>query len=284
MKIFVAGASGVIGRLLLPQLVQAGHDVIGMTRKEEQRGAIEQTGAKAIVADVFDREQMVNILTQVKPDVVIHQLTSLSQGSSAENARIRIEGTRNLVDAAKQAKVQKIIAQSISWAYEPGPTPAVEETALDRFAPMPRNTTINGVVALEEAVKEIPAYVILRYGTLYGPATWYAKNGDTAKKVINQEMKATDGVSSFVHVEDAANAALLALDWPTGTYNIVDDEPAKGIEWLPVYAQALDAPAPDIQSGAAPWERGASNHKAKNERGWILQYPTWRTGFSKSVQ
>lgn len=284
MKIFVAGASGVIGRLLLPQLIQAGHEVIGMTRKEEQREAIEQLGAKAILADVFDRGQMVEILNEVKPDVVIHQLTSLSQGSSAENARIRIEGTRNLVDAAKQAKVQKIIAQSISWAYEPGTTPATEETALDMDAPMPRHTTIHGVLALEEAVKEMPAYVILRYGTLYGPATWYAKNGDIAEKISNKEVKATDGVSSFVHVEDAANAALLALNWPTGTYNIVDDEPAKGTDWLPVYAQALGAPAPDIQSGASPWERGASNRKAKNECGWIPQYPTWRTGFSKSLR
>ncbi|MFB8374568.1 NAD-dependent epimerase/dehydratase family protein [Paenibacillus taichungensis] len=284
MKIFVAGASGVIGRLLLPQLVQAGHEVIGMTRKEEQRQAIEKTGAKAILADVFNREQMVDILTEVKPDVVIHQLTSLSQGSSAENARIRIEGTRNLVDAAKQAGVQKIIAQSISWAYEPGSTPATEETPLDIYAPMPRNTTINGVVALEEAVKEIPEHVILRYGTLYGPATWYAKNGDTAQKIMNHEIKATDGVSSFVHVEDAANAALKALDWPVGTYNIVDNEPAKGIDWLPVYAQALVAPSPDIQSGASSWERGASNHKAKNTCSWIPQYPTWRTGFAKSLQ
>jgi nucleoside-diphosphate-sugar epimerase len=284
MKIFVAGASGVIGRLLLPQLVQAGHEVVGMTRKEEQKEAIEQTGAKAVLADVFNREQMVDILMEIKPDVVIHQLTSLSQGSSAENARIRIEGTRNLVDAAKQAKVQKMIAQSISWAYEPGTTPATEETALDIYAPMPRNTTINGVVALEEAVKEIPVHVILRYGTLYGPATWYAKNGDTAQKVMNQEMNATDGVSSFVHVEDAANAALLALDWPIGTYNIVDDEPAKGVDWLPVYAQALGAPTPDIQSGGSPWERGASNDKAKTECGWVSEYPTWRTGFAQSLQ
>ncbi|WP_440108974.1 NAD-dependent epimerase/dehydratase family protein [Paenibacillus sp. QZ-Y1] len=284
MKIFVAGASGVIGRLLLPQLIQAGHEVIGMTRKEEQRQAIEQIGAKAILADVFNGEQMVKILNEIKPDVVIHQLTSLRQGSSAENARIRIEGTRNLVDAAKQAKVEKIIAQSISWAYEPGTTPATEETALDMYAPMPRNTTINGVLALEEAVKEIPAHVILRYGTLYGPATWYAKNGETAEKISKKEVKATDGVSSFIHVEDAANAALLALDWPTGTYNIVDDEPAKGIDWLPVYAQALGAPTPDIQSGASPWERGASNRKAKHECGWIPQYPTWRTGFSKSLR
>ncbi|MCP1184628.1 NAD(P)-dependent oxidoreductase [Paenibacillus sp. 1781tsa1] len=284
MRIFIAGASGVIGRLLLPQLVQAGHEVIGMTRKEEQRQAIEQIGAKAILADVFDREQMVDILTKIKPDVVIHQLTSLSQGSSAENARIRIEGTRNLVDAAKQAGVQKIIAQSISWAYEPGTTPATEETPLDIYAPMPRNTTINGVVALEEAVKEISEYVVLRYGTLYGPATWYDKAGATAEKVRNQEIKATDGVSSFVHVQDAANAALLALDWPTGTYNIVDDEPSKGTEWLPVYADALHASIPEIQSGSSPWERGASNSKAKTDCGWELQYPTWRTAFSEILR
>ncbi|MEW4369801.1 NAD-dependent epimerase/dehydratase family protein [Paenibacillus kandeliae] len=284
MKIFVAGASGVIGRCLLPQLLQAGHEVIGMTRKEEQKQIIEQTGAKAIVADVFDAEQMAAILTDIKPDVVIHQLTALSEGSSIENARIRIEGTRNLVDAVKQAKVQKMIAQSISWAYEPGATPAIEETALDIDAPMPRHTTINGIVALEEAVKEIPEYVILRYGTLYGPATWYDKNGATAEKVKKQEVEATDGISSFVHVEDAAHAALLALDWSTGTYNIVDDEPAKGTDWLPMYADALHAPVPNIQSGASPWERGASNSKAKSESGWELKYPTWRTGFLQSLR
>lgn len=284
MRIFVAGASGVIGRLLLPQLVQAGHEVIGMTRKEEQRQAIEQTGAAAVLADVFNREQMVNVLAEIKPDVVIHQLTSLSEGSSAENARIRIEGTRNLVDAAKQAKITKMIAQSISWAYEPGSAPAAEETALDVNAPAPRSITINGVTALEEAVKEIPEYVILRYGTLYGPATWYDKAGATAEKVRNQELKATDGVSSFVHVQDAANAACQALEWPTGTYNIVDDEPAKGTEWLPVYAEALHAPRPEIGSGSSPWERGASNSKAKRECGWKLEYPTWRTAFFRALR
>lgn len=284
MKMFVAGASGVIGRLLLPQLLQAGHEVIGMTRKEEQKQIIEQTGAKAIVANVFDREQMMDMLTDIQPDVVIHQLTSLSEGSSVENARIRVEGTWNLVDAAKQAKVPKMIAQSIAWAYEPGATPATEETALDIDAPMPRHTTINGIVALEEAVKEIPEYVILRYGTLYGPATWYDKTGATAEKVRKHEIEATDGISSFVHVKDAANAALLALAWSTGTYNIVDDEPAKGTEWLPVYADALHAPVPNIQSGASPWEIVASNSKAKSEDGWELKYPTWRTGFFQSLR
>ncbi|GGJ06107.1 NAD-dependent epimerase/dehydratase family protein [Paenibacillus hunanensis] len=279
MKIFVAGASGVIGKLLLPQLVEAGHEVIGMTRKEEQKSSIEQAGARAVLADVFDREQMMNVLSHVQPDVVIHQLTSLSGGSSAENARIRIEGTRNLVDAAKQANVQKMIAQSISWLYEPGKTPATEDTAIDLHAAMPRSTTINGVLALEQAVQEIPKHVILRYGTLYGPATWYAEHGDIAEKVRHKEMAATDGVSSFLHVEDAIRSALLALDWQTGTYNIVDDEPAKGTAWLPIYAQALGAPAPDMQSGANGWERGASNHKVKQECGWSPQYATWRTGF-----
>ncbi|RNB84870.1 NAD(P)-dependent oxidoreductase [Brevibacillus fluminis] len=284
MKIFVAGASGVVGRFLLPKLIQAGHEVIGMTRREEQGQAIEKLGAKAVITDVFDLEQIVNIISESKPNVVIHQLTSLSEGSSAENARIRIEGTRNLVDAAKQANVQKIIAQSISWAYEPGIAPASEEVPLDIHAPMPRNTTINGIVALEETVTEIPKHVILRYGTLYGPATWYDNNGATAEKVRNHEFRATDGVTSFVHVEDAANAAFLALDWPTGTYNIVDDEPAKGIDWLPVYAHILKAPSPEVQLSASEWERGASNTKAKNGCGWKLQYPTWRTGFPKALR
>lgn len=171
----------------------------------------------------------------------------------------------------------------ISWAYEPGSIPASEETALDVNAPAPRSITINGVTALEEAVKEIPEYVILRYGTLYGAGTWYDKAGATAEQVRKQEVKATDGVASFVHVQDAANAAVLALGWPAGTYNIVDDEPAKGTEWLPVYADALQAPRPEIGSGSSPWERGASNIKAKNECGWELEYPTWRTAFFKAL-
>ncbi len=283
MKILVAGASGVIGKLLLPGLVEAGHQVIGMTRKQEQLHSIEQTGATTVLADVFDREQLIRIVKEIQPDVVIHQLTSLSNGSSAENARIRIEGTRNLVDAAKQANVKKMIAQSIAWAYEPGTTPATEDTSLDIHASLPRQTTINGIVALEEAVQEIPESVILRYGILYGASTWYAANGDTAEKVRKQLLVATDGVTSFVHVEDAAQPALLALNWKSGIYNIVDDEPAKRTDWLPVYAQAIGAPAPAMQSGASTWERGASNHKAKQEGGWTPQYTTWRTGFFEGL-
>ncbi|MFF2910797.1 NAD-dependent epimerase/dehydratase family protein [Paenibacillus sp. NPDC057934] len=283
MKIFVAGSTGVIGRILLPKLVKAGHEVIGMTHNPEQQKTIEALGAKSIIADAFDPEGMIKVLRDIKPDVVIHQLTSLSNSSSADNARIRIEGTRNLVDAAKQAGVKKIIAQSISWAYKPGDSPATEEVSLDVQAPSPRKTTIDGIIALEEAVAEIPNHVILRYGTLYGPGTWYDRRDVMAEKALNSELQATNGVSSFVHVEDAANAALLALDWSTGTLNIVDDEPAPGTEWVPVYADALKAPAPEVQSGGSGWERGASNTKARKEYGWEPKFPTWRAGFSQAL-
>ncbi|WP_042163691.1 NAD-dependent epimerase/dehydratase family protein [Paenibacillus gorillae] len=283
MKIFVAGSTGVIGRSLLPKLVKAGHEVIGMTRNAEQLQVIEALGAKAIVADAFDREGIIEAIGEIKPDAVMHQLTSLSNWSSADNARIRMEGTRNLVDAAKQAGVKKIIAQSISWAYEPGEQPATEEVPLDIQAAAPRKTTIDGIVALEEAAAELPDHVILRYGTLYGPHTWYDSKGAMADKTRNHELPATDGITSFLHVEDAANAALLALDWPSGTLNIVDDEPASGTEWLPVYAEALHAPGPEFQSGSNDWERGASNAKAR-KYGWVPQYPTWRSGFAQSLK
>ncbi|MFF2090875.1 NAD-dependent epimerase/dehydratase family protein [Paenibacillus sp. NPDC058174] len=284
MKIFVAGSSGVIGRFLLPKLVKAGHEVTGMTHNPEQLQVIEALGAKAIVADAFDREGMIAAIGEIKPDAVIHQLTSLSSWSSADNARIRVEGTRNLVDAAKQAGVKKMIAQSISWAYEPGDAPASEEVPLDIHAAAPRKTTIDGIAALEKAVAEIPEHVILRYGTLYGPHTWYDSKGAMADKARNRELPATAGITSFLHVEDAANAALLALNWPSGTFNIVDDEPAPGTEWLPVYTDALQAPAPEIQHGSSGWERGASNAKARNEYGWMPKYPTWRAGFVQALK
>jgi len=283
MKIFVAGSTGVIGRTLLPKLVNAGHEVIGMTRNPDQSYVIEALGAKAVVADIYNRRNIIEVVGEIRPDVVIHQLTSLSNWSVEDNARIRIVGTRNLVDAAKQAGVNKMIAQSIAWAYEPGEHPATEEIALDTQAPLPRKMTIDGIVALEETVAEIPNHLILRYGTLYGPDTWYDSKGTMAEKVRKRELPATSGVSSFVHVEDAANAALLALDWPAGTLNIVDDEPAPGTEWLPIYANALQAPAPEIHLGSNGWERGASNAKVRQEHGWEPKFPTWRSGFGQAL-
>lgn len=283
MKIFVAGATGVIGRALLPLLVQEGHEVFGMTHNEASISAVQGMGAIPMVADALDRDAVVAALRQVQPEIVIHQLTSLSKFNFEDNSRMRIEGTRNLVDASQAVGVKRMIAQSISWTYKPGEQPATEEIALDHEAPMPRKMTVDGVLALEEAVAEMPEYVILRYGMLYGPGTWYDLNGTVAEKVQRQEMKATEGVCSFLHVDDAARAALAALEWPSGPVNVVDDEPAPGTVWLPAYALAIGAPEPEVQAGSNRGERGASNAKARQKYGWEPIYPTWREGFKASL-
>ena len=284
MRIVVAGSTGVVGRLLLPMLLREGHEVIGLTSNERNIAAIEKTGARAVVANVLDRETLRSAIREARPDAIIHQLTSLSNRNFADNTRIRIEGTRNLVDAAQETGVERLIAQSISWAYEPGEGPAEEDVPLDVLASEPRKTTIDGIVALEETVAEMPNHVILRYGMFYGPGTWYDHGGFMAERVLQKKIPATEGITSFLHVEDAANAALLALRWPSGPVNLVDDEPAKGLDWLPVYAEALGAPAPDALTNRNGWERGASNAKARQEYGWEPIYPTWRTGFARSFE
>ncbi|GGD84842.1 NAD-dependent epimerase/dehydratase family protein [Paenibacillus nasutitermitis] len=283
MRIFVAGGSGAVGRLLLPKLLQAGHEVVAITRSEQNAHVMTSVGVRVLVADIYDREAIIAAVSEARPDVVIHQLTSLSAMDFAENSRIRKEGTRNLVDAALAAGVKRIVAQSISWAYEPGEGPASEDAPLDVNAPEPRNSMVGGVAALERAVAKMPEYVILRYGKFYGPGTWYERNGHIARQVLGKEVPATDGVSSFIHVEDAANAALLALGWPSGPVNIVDDEPAAMAEWLPVYASAMGAPKPDYKPGRERGECGAKNAKARIEYGWEPIYPTWRSGFARSL-
>ncbi|MEK5254430.1 NAD(P)-dependent oxidoreductase [Paenibacillus sp. FSL F4-0125] len=284
MKIFVAGAAGAIGRLLLPKLVEAGHEVVGLTHKEENRAIIEKCGAQAVIADVFNREAIFASIRTVQPEVVIHQLTSLSQRNFSDNSRIRIEGTRNIVDASLAIGVEQIIAQSISWAYEAGEEPATEEIPLDLMASEPRKRTIEGICSLEKTVAEIPNHVILRYGMLYGQGTWYDTNGYMTEEIRQGRVTATDAVVSFLHVEDAANAAVLALNWPSGPVNIVDNEPAKGWEWLSTYSEAIGAPTPIVQEGRAGWERGASNTKARMDYGWSPLYPSWRSGFARSLK
>ncbi|PFD41919.1 dTDP-glucose 4,6-dehydratase [Bacillus cereus] len=280
MKIFVAGATGVIGRNLLPMLINEGHTVYAMIRSDSQKESLKNLGVLPVIADVFNRKEVFSVLKETLPDVVIHQLTALSTWNLEDNARIRIEGTRNLVDAAKNVGVKKIIAQSISWAYESGDKLATETDPLDFYAPMPRQVTINGIAKLEETVSELPEAVILRYGTLYGPGTWYAENGVFANQVRNNEIIATDGMSSFIHVEDAARAAVLALDWPSGIVNIVDDSPVTSKEWLPIYAAAIEAPEPKVQVWKNSWERGASNNKARKEYGWKPLFPSWSEWFN----
>ncbi|MEV8515414.1 NAD(P)-dependent oxidoreductase [Dactylosporangium sp. NPDC051484] len=280
MRIFVAGAHGAVGRLLVPRLLADGHEVIGTSRGEAGVRALAGLGASGVQVDVYDRAALTTAVTTAAPDVVVHQLTDLAGGNPADNARIRREGTRNLVDAAKAAGVRRLVVQSIAWAYAPGDTPATEDTPLDLAADGPRATTVGGVHALETQAAEIGEHVVLRYGTFYGPGTWYRRDDRVGRQFRDAAFTANDGVTSFVHVEDAAVAAAQAVRWPTGTYNITDDEPAPAHVWAPVFAEALDAPRPAVTEGRAGWERGADNTLARTKLDWHPKYATWRDGFT----
>ena len=186
---------------------------------------------------------MVATMLRVAPDAVVHQLTDLSATDSAANARLRIHGTRNLVDAAHAAGVRRMVAQSIAWAYAPGDGPAAEDVAARPGGRAAAPATIDGVAALEAAVGELPAGVVLRYGLLYGPGTWYAPGARCTVEARAGRLPADDDVTSFLHVDDAATAAADALEWPPGPVNVCDDEPAAGREWVPALCAEIGAPS-----------------------------------------
>jgi nucleoside-diphosphate-sugar epimerase len=217
MNIFVAGATGVIGRPLVKLLRHAGHDVTGTTRSAAKIADIETLGGKGVVADALDAEALRRAVIAAKPDVVIHQLTDLPDVSDPaqmavareKNSRVRIEGTRNLMAAAKAANVRRVIAQSIAFVYAPGKKPYREGDPLDESEA--QRTTIAGVKALEDAVLDTPGIdgIVLRYGRLYGPGTWFDKPGS----------------AGALTCAAAAQAALLAVTKGTpGIYNIAEDD------------------------------------------------------------
>lgn len=223
MNVFLAGATGVIGRRLVPLLRDAGHQVTGTTRSEERAVALEALGAKAAVVDVFDARALLTAMNAAHPDVVIHQLTDLPdvldparQAAVLEaNAKLRIDGTRNLMNAAQMVGARRVIAQSIAFAYAPGQGERMEADPLD---PAPeRGVTVRGVASLEEQVLKAPGLdgIILRYGRLYGPGTWAA----------------TAPNGGPLHVDAAAHAALLAVTRGVGgIYNIAEDDGAVSSE------------------------------------------------------
>ncbi|SEK76272.1 NAD-dependent epimerase/dehydratase family protein [Streptacidiphilus jiangxiensis] len=288
MKIFLAGAGGALGRRLVPRLVAAGHEVVGTSRSAHGAERVRALGATPVVVDALDAAGLREAVASAAPEAVLHQLTDLSAADSAANSRLRREGTRNLVDAARAAGVSRIVAQSISWAYVGGDAPATEAEPLDLDAPAPRGATVAAVAELERICAELPDAVVLRNGLLYGPGTWYAPGGPVAAALRGEaagpylaSVTPHPGVSSFVHVDDAAAAVVAALAWPAGPVNVVDDEPAPASVWLPALAAALDAPVPTATPAAqaATWERGASNSLARS-LGWIPERPTWRIGFA----
>ena len=269
----------MLGRRVIPLLTRHSHDVTAMTRTPEGADSVAALGAHPVIADVYDRRAVADAVAAAAPDVVVHLLSDLRDGSSEANARMRIEGTRNLVDAAESAGVPRIVAQSIAWAYEPGQGPADEGVPLDAGAGEPRFRTVEGVAALEATVRRLPEAVILRFGTLYGPETWYSPDGVVAEKVRRKELEATPGVTSFVHVDDAAQATAEALTWEPGVVNVVDDEPAAGLDWVPHFASLLGAPSPPRADDAQPFERGATNARLRSRYRWRVQHPSWRAGF-----
>ncbi|MFT4045043.1 MAG: NAD(P)-dependent oxidoreductase [Gordonia sp. (in: high G+C Gram-positive bacteria)] len=277
MRILIAGGTGVLGRAIIPLLVAGRHEVAATTRAPAKTALVRDLGATPVVADAFSRETLNIAIADTQPEVVIHLLTDLTSGNSASNARLRTVGTRSLVDAAKAHQVPRIVAESISWIYPPGSTPATETDPLDLNADEPRHTTISGVDALESAVRELPHSVVLRLGQLYGPGTWYAPGGRFAADAHEGRLPATPTVASLLHIDDAAAAVADALTWDNGTYNIVDDDPAPGTQWVPRFATSVGAPLP-AHIDTADIGRPVSNAAAR-AAGLTLRYPSWRDGF-----
>ena len=278
MKVFLLGATGAIGKLLTPQLVNAGYEVIGTTRSAGKTEAIALAGARPLVLNAMDRVALFAALRAEQPQVLINMLTDLAGLDYAANSRLRSEGSRNIADAARAAGVTRLVAESIGWMYGAGDQPAREDEPLDMDASESRGRAVAAVQALEGSTAELPYWIVLRYGILYGPGTWYVRDEQTTEEIRRGEIEANDAVTSFIHVADAAQAAFQAIDWPNGAYNIVDDEPAPASAWVPYYAQLVGASPPPYKPGRKAWERGATNAKAK-ALGWHPEYPSWREGF-----
>lgn len=311
MKVFLAGATGAIGRRLVPQLVEAGHEVTAITRSKEKLGELYELGAEPVLCDVFDARRLGSAVARAEPEAVINELTGLPQSLNprrlaeyyAANNRVRSEGTANLLDAARGAGVGRFLVQGSAYWYAPtGGAVKTEEAPLYLDAPAPIGPAVQTIKEVEDAVLSADGMegIVLRYGMFYGPGTWYAKDGDIGRQVSKRRYPIIgygEGTYSFIHIDDAASATVAALERARpGIYNVVDDDPATVAEWMPVYAEALGAKQPPrvpaflarLIAGDAivKWSlglRGASNEKIKEELGWRPRYESWRQGFLKAL-
>lgn len=306
MIVFIAGATGALGRPLVQQLVAAGHEVVGTTRSAEKLEHLRSAGASGIVVDARDIDALRRAIIAASPHVVIDQLTDLAQplrpGGFGDwlkgTVALRRDVTPGLVDAARDGGASRVIAQSAAFMTAPGGPEIVDESAsLYLDAPEPLTGTITSNAAREAVVTRAEDIdgVVLRYGFLYGPGTYYAPDGAFVEQIRHGAFPIVGtgaGRFPFIHVDDAAAATVLALDHgSTGIYNIVDDNPAPMHEWVPYVAHLIDAPPPArISVERAEREighqlvyygtqlRGASNDKARRELGFSPVYPDWRDG------
>ena len=312
MKILVAGATGALGKQLVPRLAGGGHDVFGMTRTPSKQDAVRQLGGKPVVADALDADQVARVVAEAEPDVIVHELTALSgvpdmrhfDREFALTNRLRTEGTDHLLAAGRAVGVQRFVAQGYAgWPFaRTGGAVKTEDDPLDPHPAGAMRETLDAFRHLEQAVvgADWTVGIVLRYGGFYGPGTSFAADGAMLEMVRRRKFPVVgngQGVWSFVHIEDAADATALAIErGRRGIYNVVDDDPAPVAEWLPAAAAAAGGKPPwhvprwlgRVLAGEAAAVmmtevRGASNEKAKRELGWKPAHSSWRQGFAEAV-
>jgi nucleoside-diphosphate-sugar epimerase len=314
MKVFVAGATGALGKQLIPQLVSAGHEVTGMTRSAPKQDLVRSLGARPVVADALAPDEVARVVAEAEPEVIIHQLTAISADTNprhfdrgfALTNRLRTEGTDHLLAAARAVGAKRFIAQSFAgwpFARTGGPVKS-EEDPLDESPPKAFRETLAAIRYLERAVSGADWIegIALRYGGFYGPGTSISSEpGAEQVEMIRKRrfpiVGAGTGIWSLVQIEDAAAATVAAVDHgDPGVYNVSDDEPAPVSEVLPALAEAVGAKPPRRiprwlgrlfagEGGVVMMTelRGAANAKAKRELGWELRYPSWRLGFRQGL-
>lgn len=315
MKIFLAGATGALGRQLLPLLVQRGHDVTGMTRTEAKQQLVQELGGRPVVADALDPESVADAVARAEPDVIVHQLTAIPHALDmrhfardfAQTNRLRTEGTDHLLAAGRAVRVRRFVAQSYApavFARVGGPVKA-EQDPVDASPPKEVRTTLEAIMHLERAVigATWTEGVVLRYGGFYGPGTniSFGPEGTIVEAIRKRKLPLVGdacGVWSFIHIADAAEATANAIEGRgRGVYNVVDDEPAGVAEWLPAAAAAWGGSAPrrvprwlgrlfagEFATVMMTEARGASNAKAKRELAWTPRHASWRDGFATGMK
>ena len=301
MRVFVAGASGAIGRRLVPQLIEAGHDVVGTYTTPSSAELVRRLGATPVELDLLDAGAVRKAVLANEPEAIVHQATALANVKFSRNmdkvaartSELRTKGTDALLAGAREAGVRRFVAQSVAvfgrYAREGGPV-KTEADPLDSSPPVHFRKSAVAMAYLEQAVTDFGG-IALRYGAFYGAA-----NDGMIEPVRKRQFPIVgdgDGVWSWIHLDDAASATVLALshDGPA-IFNVVDDDPAPVREWLPVLADALGAKPPrhvptwlarllagEVVTMMSTQARGASNVKAKRELGWTPRFVTWRTGF-----